>query len=143
MRAHEILEVALYVDDLEAAERFYLEVLGLRRIAVVAGRHVFFRCGGRVLLLFRASATREGGAVPPHGAEGPGHVAFAATEAELGGWRTHLAARGVAIEAQQVWPGGGRSIYFRDPAGNSLEIATPAVWGIADAVALGGASTDP
>ena len=29
-----------------------------------------------------------------------------------------------------TWPGGGRSIYFRDPAGNCVELVTPGVWGL-------------
>jgi catechol 2,3-dioxygenase-like lactoylglutathione lyase family enzyme len=43
-------------------------------------------------------------------------------------WRAHLEGRGVEIESQVEWPNGGRSIYFRDPAGNSVEIATPELW---------------
>ena len=67
-----ILESALYVTDLDAAEAFYRDVLGLERIAKVDGRHVFFRCGQGVLLLFNAEATRNQPApdaklpVPPH-----------------------------------------------------------------------------
>jgi predicted enzyme related to lactoylglutathione lyase len=38
----------------------------------------------------------------------------------------------VAIEKIVDWPGGGRSLYFRDPAGNSLELATPRIWGIGE-----------
>jgi hypothetical protein len=37
----------------------------------------------------------------------------------------------VAIEADFEWPKGGRSIYFRDPAGNCLEFAEPKIWGLA------------
>ena len=131
-----ILESALYVDDLEAAERFYRELLGLAVIAKVPGRHVFFRCGDGVLLLFVAAATRvppAAGArfpVPPHGTTGPGHLCFAATSAEIDAWRDRLAASAVAIEAEIEWPNGGRSIYFRDPSGNSLEFAEPRIWGI-------------
>ena len=137
MQAREILEASLYADDLDAAERFYGEVMGLRCVTRVPGRHVFFRCGGRMLLVFRAEATREGGMVPAHGTLGAGHVAFAAAEAELPAWREHLAAHGVAIEHEQAWPGGGHSLYVRDPAGNSIEIATPTLWGIADREAMG------
>ena len=36
-----------------------------------------------------------------------------------------------AIEADFEWPGGGRSIYFRDPAGNCLEFAEPRIWKLA------------
>jgi catechol 2,3-dioxygenase-like lactoylglutathione lyase family enzyme len=131
-----ILESALYVDDLDAAERFYRELLGLAVIAKVPGRHVFFRCGDGVLLLFDAEATRMPPSpdarfpVPPHGTIGSGHLCFAATAAEIDAWRDRLAASGVAIEAQIAWPNGGRSIYFRDPCGNSLEFAEPRIWGI-------------
>ena len=45
--------------------------------------------------------------------------------------RTHLEKQGIYIEADFEWPDGGRSIYFRDPAGNCLEFAEPRIWGIA------------
>jgi catechol 2,3-dioxygenase-like lactoylglutathione lyase family enzyme len=64
-------------------------------------------------------------------------VAFAAAGAELPAWRAHLAACGVSIERDHAWPGGGHSLYFRDPAGNSIEIATPLLWGIRDDEAMG------
>ena len=62
---------------------------------------------------------------------GEGHVCFAATANEIDGWKACLAAQGVAIEADFEWPSGGRSIYFRDPAGNCLEFAEPKIWGLA------------
>ena len=133
VRVREILETSLYADDLEAAERFYAEVLGLETITRVPGRHVFFRCGERVFLVFNAARTLEGGMLPPHGAAGPGHVAFAVAEGELAEWRARLEAHGVAVETEFAWPGGGHSLYFRDPAGNSLELGTPAIWRIAEA----------
>jgi len=131
-----ILETALYAEELEVTARFYEEVLGLERFAEVPGRHVFFRADGQVLLLFRPSATAvppSAGArlpVPAHGAEGPGHVCFAATAAGVDAWTAHLARHGVEIEADFEWPQGGRSIYFRDPSGNSLEFAEPRIWGL-------------
>ena len=142
MRPREILEVALYADDLPAAEHFYGGVLGLPVVARVEGRHVFFRCGGRMLLLFDPAGTRGGGSVPPHGAAGAGHVAFAASEAELDAWKASLAKAGIAVEQEHRWPGGGRSLYVRDPAGNSVELATPAVWGIPEADVFGGPSAE-
>ena len=36
------------------------------------------------------------------------------------------------IEKDVAWPNGGRSLYFRDPAGNCLELASPLVWGMAE-----------
>ena len=38
-----IVETAIYVDDLDAAEAFYRDVLGLEVLGREAGRHVFFR----------------------------------------------------------------------------------------------------
>ena len=137
MRVGEVLEACLYARDLEAAERFYTEVLGLKRIARVEGRHVFFRCGARVFLVFDPAATIGGECIPGHGATGPGHAAFAVTADELAGWREHLAAKGVEIEQEVEWPGGGRSIYFRDPAGNSVELGTPAIWALDDEETFG------
>ena len=67
--------------------------------------------------------------MPPHGARGPGHLCFAASAEEIDRWKAHLEARGVAVEADFEWPNGGRSIYFRDPVGNSLEFAEPRIWG--------------
>lgn len=132
-----VLESALYVTDLDAAETFYGGVLGLEPAGKVAGRHVFFRCGQGIVLLFNADATcvpPQSGArlpVPPHGAVGHGHLCFAASEAEIDRWKARLAEHGVAIEAEFEWPRGGRSIYFRDPSGNSLEFANPTIWGFA------------
>jgi catechol 2,3-dioxygenase-like lactoylglutathione lyase family enzyme len=68
--------------------------------------------------------------VPPHGAYGEGHVCFRASAAEIERWRAHLVKLGVTIEADFEWPDGGRSIYFRDPAGNCLEFAEPRIWGL-------------
>lgn len=129
-----VLETALYVQDLDAAERFYGELLGLERIARVDGRHVFFRCGEAVVLLFdprttASSASSEDGTVPPHGATGAGHVAFAVKDADIAAWRMYLESHGIAIESEVTWPRGGLSIYVRDPAGNSVELASPLLWG--------------
>lgn len=130
-----VLETALYAENLEATAAFYEDVLGLERLTHRPGRHIFFRIDGGVLLLFRPSESRvpppEGALpVPPHGAEGPGHVCFAASAVEIDGWTERLAAAGVAVESRVTWPQGGRSIYFRDPAGNSLEFAEPRIWGL-------------
>lgn len=131
-----ILESALYVTDLDAAEVFYGDLLGLEQISKAGGRHIFFRCGQGVLLLFDADATGSPLPpdaklpVPPHGARGPGHLCFSATAEEIVEWRDYLEGIGIEIEADFEWPQGGRSIYFRDPSGNSLEFAEPRIWGI-------------
>ncbi|AZO04272.1 MULTISPECIES: VOC family protein [unclassified Mesorhizobium] len=130
-----ILESALYVTNLAAAETFYRDIIGLEPLGKVEGRHVFFRCGDGVLLLFNAEATKIPPApdarlkVPPHGTAGEGHLCFAATAEEIAAWRKHLAANNIAIESDFEWPQGGHSIYIRDPSGNSIEFAEPRIWG--------------
>src|ERR1051325_4658640 len=130
--AHDgILETSLYVDDLHAAERFYGDILGLYKIYSVPGRQLVFRCGEGVLLIFdpreteRNQMTINGGAIPLQGARGAGHMALRVPKERLNAWREHLRANHVAIESEITWPNGAHSIYFRDPAGNSLEVATP------------------
>jgi catechol 2,3-dioxygenase-like lactoylglutathione lyase family enzyme len=129
-----VLETVLYATDLDAAEAFYRDVLGLDVVGKVEGRHVFFRLGQQMLLLFNPAVTAiplEKDAplpVPHHGAVGPGHVCFRATGKEIEAWRAHLLSLGIAIEADFHWPNGGRSIYFRDPAGNALEFAEARIW---------------
>jgi catechol 2,3-dioxygenase-like lactoylglutathione lyase family enzyme len=127
-----VLETILYVDDLDAARRFYRDVLGLAMHSAKDGVFVFFRVGAGMLLLFQPKASIGNVDIPAHGGRGPGHVCFAVAEAALAGWRAGLEAAGVAIEHVQDWPRGGRSLYFRDPAGNSLELATPRIWGLPD-----------
>lgn len=117
------------MDDLAAAERFYVEVLGLEVEARFPDRGLALRCDSGVLLLFDPKVTRiRDSPLPAHGTVGAGHIAFLATEEELPGWRAQLAAHGVAVEETIAWEQGGTSLYFRDPAGNSLELAPPTLW---------------
>ena len=128
------LESALYATDLDAAESFYAGTLGLEVITRQEGRHVFFRVGRSVLLVFNPAATEAPPhpdarfPVPAHGTRGPGHYCLSAAAETLDAWREHLRAAGVGIEADFRWPNGTRSIYVRDPAGNSVEIAEPGLW---------------
>lgn len=127
------LEAALYAVDLEACAPFYERVIGLERGPEVPGRHVFFRLGDGMLLLFNPQATsvptdNPDMPVPPHGATGEGHLCFAADREAITAWRERLQAAGVAVEAEFDWPNGARSLYCRDPAGNSIEFAEPRLW---------------
>lgn len=134
-RIEGVLETALYAADLHAAADFYGRVLGLQEITHVEGRHIFFRCGQGVLLIFNPEATElpphnPDMPVPPHGARGAGHACFRVASEEMDAMRARLEADGVAIEADFRWPNGARSLYFRDPAGNSLECAEAKLWNL-------------
>src|SRR5262249_21382169 len=131
LRIQAIIETAIYVDDLQATDTFYRTVLGLPVISKEPGRHVFFQAGdASVLLAFLAEATLRGDQLPPHGATGPGHFALGIEAEAFDGWRKHLHSHRVSIEKEVEWPRGGKSLYFRDPAGNSVELVTPGVWGL-------------
>jgi catechol 2,3-dioxygenase-like lactoylglutathione lyase family enzyme len=129
-----VLETALYVDDLDRAAAFYAELLDLPSLYADA-RLRAFAVGESVLLLFRRGASLEtmtmpGGTIPPHDGAGPLHVAFAIAADELAPWEERLHQRGIPVEGRTDWPRGGRSIYFRDPDGHLLELATPGLWRI-------------
>jgi catechol 2,3-dioxygenase-like lactoylglutathione lyase family enzyme len=136
MQPLRVLESCLSATDLDAAERFYTEVIGLKKHAREDGRHVFFRCGQSMVLIFNpdhtstVATTIAGSPVPLHGTRGAGHLAFAVREDELPAWRAHLTKMNVPIESEVHWPQGGTSLYLRDPAGNSIELATPRIWGM-------------
>ena len=134
-RLNGIIETAIHVRDLSASACFYQEVLGLELIErtdrlcalSVAGRHL--------LLLFLEGGTSEpleipGGILPPHGGSGPLHFAFAIDRNELASWEQRLREKGVAVESRVKWEPGGTSLYFRDPDGHLVELATPGTWPI-------------
>lgn len=131
-----IIETALYVDDIERASNFYESVLGLRLIGGDADRLRAYSVADRnVLLLFRRGASSEAmstpnGTIPPHDGAGQNHFALAISTSELAAWEQQLAAHHIEIESRVHWPRGGTSIYFRDPDGNLVELATPGMWSI-------------
>ena len=123
-----ILETALYVKNLPAAEKFYSQVLGLSLLAKQKGRHLFYWVRRDVLLVFYAPKTLQD-KITPHGAKGAGHLAFEASPKNYGRWKKYLAGKKVKIVEEVLWKKPNfRSIYFHDPSGNLLEIATPGIW---------------
>ena len=125
-----VLETTLYHDGggRDAVERFYGGVLGLPAVAGWPDG-IAFRVGGGVLLLFdRERLAERGGPSADHGATGPGHACLLAGGGEYERWREQLESAGVEIVHESDWSGGGRSFYFRDPAGNLLEIADRDIW---------------
>lgn len=133
-----VLETAIYSDDLDAAKAFYGDILGLEEILAADGKYVFFRCAETIVLIFNPEDTKKqpfappAPPIPPHGGDGVGHICFRASGKKLDQWKNHLVENGVAIESEITWSNGARSVYFRDPAGNSLEFAEPKLWGYAE-----------
>ncbi len=129
-----ILETVVYCPDLNAARHFYHDLIGLELVSDEPDRHLFFRLGESMLLVFNPVNTRESTVcvgnqkIPRHGTDGASHFCFRAEGAQLDKIKRHLVTHGVAIESEITWPGGGRSVYCRDPAGNSIEFATRKLW---------------
>ncbi|MDN3557670.1 VOC family protein [Halomonas maura] len=130
-----VLETALYVKDMPRARVFFEGVMGLTPFTADHRFTAYDAGGGSVLLVFLHGETLETvvlpdemGTIPPHDGQGRVHMAFAITAQQLPAWEAQLADHGVEIEGRTHWPRGGESLYFRDPDGHLLELATPGVW---------------
>ena len=133
-----VLETVLYAADLEAAQRFYGDLLGLPLDSRKDGLFCFFRVGAG-----DAAGVRPGGRAPQPGRPAARRLGSGACLLRRAGERARrmegpAQAGGCAIEHEQAWPRGGRSFYVRDPAGNSVELATPRIWGLPEPAAAGG-----
>ena len=134
-----LVETALFVENLERRGDLYENVLGLPKLKT-SGIGCVFRVGEqRYLLLFNRKAahtpnkTDSGDVLPPcalpeQNGRGPGHLAFGISEQELPFWREKLAKHDVDLLKEITWETGARSLYFRDPDGHLIELATPGVW---------------
>lgn len=133
LRVRRILESALDCEHLPRTAAFYTTLLGVtpmldteRLVAIDAGQ-------GTVLLLFQHGSTSTpvelpGGVIPPHDSIGPGHLAFAIDSSQLAAWDVRLHELGIAVESRVAWERGGTSLFFRDPDGRLVELATPGIW---------------
>jgi catechol 2,3-dioxygenase-like lactoylglutathione lyase family enzyme len=136
LRIDRVLETALYVDDMDRAVEFYQRVFGFAVLARLAepDRLTALDIGGtQVLLLCKKGASLQavvtpGGKIPPCDGSGNSHLAFPVAVSQLEDWERRLLENGIVIESKVHWERGGQSLYFRDPDGNSLELATPGLW---------------
>lgn len=124
-----VYETVLYAPDPPTAAAFYRDALGLEQLEEPDDLSAVFRLpAGHVLLIFNPRmSSQPGRRVPSHGSAGPGHIAFAL---ETGGYEGAIVAlrdAGVEIEREVDWER-GRSVYFRDPAGNSVELVDGDIW---------------
>jgi catechol 2,3-dioxygenase-like lactoylglutathione lyase family enzyme len=133
-RISHILETSLYVNDLQRSCGFYERVCGFTAVFQDERMCAMEMPGEQVLLLFRHGMTDQpapapgGTTIPPHYGHGALHLAFAIPLGELVAWQEHLRRHGIEVESRIIWPAGGTSLYFRDPDGHSLEVATPGLW---------------
>ena len=128
-----LLETSLYAADAGKTAAFYHELFGFKPL-VESARLVAFEVARRhVLLVFQAGATEDDvtdgrGTIPGHDGRGRLHLAFSIAAADLDAWRLQLTELNLPIEGEYKWPRGGTSLYFRDPDGALVELATPGLW---------------
>jgi catechol 2,3-dioxygenase-like lactoylglutathione lyase family enzyme len=128
-----LLETALYVGDLARSADFFERVLGLDAM-FRSDRLIAYDAGPQAVLLVFArgqsttDSVSERGTVPGHDGRGPLHMAFRIAADSYDTWQAHLLSAGVPIRGEMRWPAGGRSLYFEDPDGHVLELATPGLW---------------
>jgi len=128
-----VLETSIYTGDMDRARRFYEEVMALKPMFSDSRLTAYGVAARSVFLIFQRGAstdpvTLRGGVIPGHDGSGPLHFAFAIEASELEAWEEQLREHGVAIEGRMSWRRGGKSIYFRDPDGHVLELASPGLW---------------
>jgi catechol 2,3-dioxygenase-like lactoylglutathione lyase family enzyme len=122
MKFSKIKETCLYVNDLEKAKKFYHELLELPLISYLPDKHLFLRLGESVLLLFDPVDSKLKTSPPPHFGGGEQHVAFEVNDTDYESAKREIASKGIRIIEEVTWKSGKKSFYFKDPAGNVLEI---------------------
>jgi catechol 2,3-dioxygenase-like lactoylglutathione lyase family enzyme len=128
-----LLETSLYVADLSRSKAFYQKIFGFAALLEDHRMCALQIPSSGVLLLFKQDGSLHpsrtpGGVIPPHGGSGALHLCFAIPLASLDDWTAHLERQAVALESRVTQTFGGISLYFRDPDGHSVEVATPGLW---------------
>ena len=124
-------------------KEFYINILGLEFVSEEKGRHVFLKAGQSMLLIFNPNKTLANNSnisngrssssnqLPIHGASAPPSIIHFALEIEKQNYdnaKYILNEKNIKIEKEVIWEKGTNSIYFRDPAGNLVEIITQGSW---------------
>lgn len=109
--------IALQVQDLEACERFYVDVLGMRLLRRAHDDLVYLTLGNDNFSLSRAK--KDTGQDPQR----LDHFGFVVDRYEdVDAWHDYLLAQGVEVtRAPHDHGDGGRSLYCQDPDGNSVQ----------------------
>lgn len=129
MKIKKVVETCIYCSDLQSMKNVYVRILGLSVIQEEQDRLIFLKAGKSMLLIFDPMQTRtNNGSLPVHGALTPPssiHFAMEIEEQEYHASKQLLASNKIAIEKEVNWDSQAKSIYFRDPAGNLVELITP------------------
>jgi len=132
MKIKKVIETCIYSSDLESMKKFYAGILGLSVIQEERDKLIFLRAGNSMILIFNPTRTlSDNGGLPCHGALTPPssiHFAMEIEEQEYHASKQILVSNNIDIEKEVSWNKDVKSIYFRDPAGNLVELITPGGW---------------
>ena len=124
-RAKQVFAVTLFVEDIDATERFYHEVFGMPLIHKDR-EAVTYRFPNLVVNLLLASAAPElvePARVGPAGT--PARMMLTLQVDDVDGFAAHLRALGVTILNGPVdRPWGPRTVAFADPSGHCWELSS-------------------
>ena len=123
--------VVLLVGDMDAAKRFYCDVVGCRIDRELPEYGMMqLRAGASLIDLVDISGEEGLWARPPvEGGRNMDHVCLATRGFEIEPMRAHLAGHGIEIAEEGIRYGAsgeGYSVYFRDPFGNQIELKSGA-----------------
>ena len=131
INVREIDHVVLRVRDLEAMQRFYCDVLGMKYVAY---RPEFgmthLRAGGSMIDLVAVDGPlgKPGGAAPAREGRNMDHLCLRVEPFDQDAIVAHLEQHGVAVgDVRRRFgaEGNGISIYLSDPEGNTVELKGP------------------
>ena len=111
----------IFVRDMTAMRRFYEDVLGLPLLRELSPRWIEYRLGDNTLALARPSLTAAD--VPTPNGSASLQLAFKVSVREVDECADELVRQGVDLlspPTDQVF--GHRTLFFRDPDGNLLEV---------------------
>ena len=132
MKLNKVVETCIYSPDLCSMMKFYADVLGLRLVDEEEGKFIFLQAGKSMLLVFNPERTsKDNDRLPTHGAVAPARIHFAMEieSSDYERWKGLLARNRIAVEKEVGWEeGNAKSLYFRDPADNLVELITPGEW---------------
>ncbi len=114
-----LCHLALNVRDLDACERFYVDVLGMRVEWRPDADNVYLTTGTDNLALHRTRSEAV-----PSDPQDLDHIGFLMRDAEaVDAWHEYLSADGVVIHAPpHTHRDGARSLYCRDPEGRLVQL---------------------
>jgi catechol 2,3-dioxygenase-like lactoylglutathione lyase family enzyme len=143
VKFNKIVETCVYTSDLQKLKDFYVDGLGLELVSEEKHRSIFLKVGKSMLLIFNPEKTLMAEQYkeekenrkrfdielfPPHGAITPPsiiHFALEIDKSDYDNSKKVLMANNIKIEKEIIWnEGSAKSIYFKDPSGNLVEIIT-------------------